>query len=234
MQLFRPEALQGQDRLHGDVVLVPPVSWRLLGIFLAATVIAAAIFLAIARFDQMTLVTGRIVADRPIAPIVAPEDGVVEAMLVADGARVAAGTPLFRLSSTTVTAAQGGTVTGILVGSGDAAARNQPILSIVPVGTLLRARIEIPSAAARLAERGQAVALEFDGAGRDRGNAIGRIESVTVAPGGRTASLLASLDPAAGPPVRTRPGAIVRARIPTGSRSLADWLLQSVAGRDGR
>lgn len=63
MQLFRPEALRGQDRLHGDVVLVPPVSWQLLGAFLLVVVLAAAAFLASASYAKVTIVPGRLVAD---------------------------------------------------------------------------------------------------------------------------------------------------------------------------
>ena len=63
MQLFRPEALEGQDRLHGDVVLVPQVSWRLLGAFFAASLAAAALFLALARHDAAVPVDGRLTGD---------------------------------------------------------------------------------------------------------------------------------------------------------------------------
>ena len=66
MQLFRPEAMRGQDRLHGDVVLVPPVSWQLLGFFLLAAVLAAAAFLATARYSKVTTVSGQLVGDRGI------------------------------------------------------------------------------------------------------------------------------------------------------------------------
>jgi hypothetical protein len=58
VQLFRPEALRGQDRLHGDVVLVPTVSWRLLGLFLLTTLLVAALFLATARHARVIPVTG--------------------------------------------------------------------------------------------------------------------------------------------------------------------------------
>lgn len=63
MQLFRPEALRGQDRLHGDVVLVPPVSWQLLGWFFLAALIAAAAFLATARYTSAAAATGRLIPD---------------------------------------------------------------------------------------------------------------------------------------------------------------------------
>jgi multidrug efflux pump subunit AcrA (membrane-fusion protein) len=63
VQLFRPEALRGQDRLHGDVVLVPSVSWLVIGSFLLATLLVSAAFLATARYARTIPVTG-ILADR--------------------------------------------------------------------------------------------------------------------------------------------------------------------------
>jgi multidrug efflux pump subunit AcrA (membrane-fusion protein) len=68
VQLFRPEALRGQDRLHGDVVLVPTVSWRLLGLFLLATLMVAAGFLATARHARVIPVTGVIETRGGAAP----------------------------------------------------------------------------------------------------------------------------------------------------------------------
>jgi hypothetical protein len=40
MPLFRPEALRGQDTLHGEVSLVPPVTWPVLvGVVLVAAAV---------------------------------------------------------------------------------------------------------------------------------------------------------------------------------------------------
>lgn len=75
MQLFRPEALRGQDRLHGDVALVPPVSWRVMGLFLFGTLAVAALFLATAHYAPVTAVAGTLTGDRGIVRAF-PEDAV--------------------------------------------------------------------------------------------------------------------------------------------------------------
>ena len=62
MELFRREALDGQDRLHGDIVFVPQISWRLLGAFFAAALAAASIFLLTARYQPATSIAGRVAA----------------------------------------------------------------------------------------------------------------------------------------------------------------------------
>jgi len=60
MELFRREALDGQDRLHGDIVFVPQISWRLLGAFFAAALAAAALYLFTAQYRPTAAVTGRL------------------------------------------------------------------------------------------------------------------------------------------------------------------------------
>ena len=60
MELFRREALDGQDRLHGEVVFVPQISWRLLALFFAASLLVAALFLFTADHRPATPVAGRL------------------------------------------------------------------------------------------------------------------------------------------------------------------------------
>lgn len=60
MELFRREALDGQDRLHGDIVFVPQISWRMLGLFFAASLAVAALYLSTATFRPATAVAGQI------------------------------------------------------------------------------------------------------------------------------------------------------------------------------
>jgi hypothetical protein len=62
MELFRREALDGQDRLHGDVVFVPQVSWRLLAAFFAAALSVAAVYLVTAHHRPVVQATGRLAA----------------------------------------------------------------------------------------------------------------------------------------------------------------------------
>jgi|GEM_PF-2586607 len=62
MELFRREALDGQDRLHGDIVFVPQISWGMLGAFFAASIAAAALYLLTATYRPATPATGRLEA----------------------------------------------------------------------------------------------------------------------------------------------------------------------------
>lgn len=101
MQLFRSEAIRGHDRLHGEVVLAPPVSWQILGGFLLLSVLLAAAFLASAQYSKVTSVGGRLTGDKGVIRAVPPRAGVVEAILVQEGQKVAAGTPLARISLAT-------------------------------------------------------------------------------------------------------------------------------------
>jgi hypothetical protein len=63
MELFRREALDGQDRLHGDIVFVPQISWRMLAAFFAASLAVAALFLLTAHYRPATPVAGRLADD---------------------------------------------------------------------------------------------------------------------------------------------------------------------------
>ena len=247
MQLFRPEALRGQDRLHGDVVLVPPVSWQLLGGFLLATVLVAALFAATARYSKVIAVSGRLAGDRGSVQVVAPSAGIVSQLLVREGQQVAAGAPLARISTVTadenvtllVNAAEAGTVARIHVRPGDTVASGRPILSIVPRGTRLRAEVEVPPAAVGFVARGQIIRLAVDALPHQaHGTVAARIdqvssEAVPVTASDGTASeafiVRASLPAdvvAFGRGRRLLPGMTVSARITTRSRTIAEWLFE--------
>lgn len=98
MPLFRPEALRGQDTLHGEVSLVPPVSWQLLGGFLFGAVALALLFLALAGYAKVTVVKGVVTGDKGVVRVAPPRTGVVEQVYVHEGQDVAAGAPLARIS----------------------------------------------------------------------------------------------------------------------------------------
>jgi membrane fusion protein len=399
--------MRGQDRLHGDVVLVPPVSWQLLGGFLLAAILIVAVFLATASYSKTTAVSGRLTGDRGIVRAVPPRGGIVDAVLVREGQQVAAGTPLIRIRIATpagdaslearraesiaereailrarepdvlratqaeaqalrariegeraqvaglsaqiaqqrelvrsaetelerarrvaergfvsqhdvlqreellatrrqalsrleqdlgtrraaiasgtaelgrlgsalaleradlagqraelagaaaadenasvvlVTAAEAGTVTGILVHRGDAVTPDRPVLSIVPAGTRLHARIEVPPAAAGSIEPGQTIRIAVDAFPyATYGTVEARVASVSQAavpvlrPDGAEAeaflvdaALGGDAIRAFGREQRLRPGMTVSARITTRQRSLAELLfepLYAVAAR---
>jgi membrane fusion protein len=99
MPLFRSEALRGQDTLHGEVSLVPPVSWQALGFFLFASVAAAAVFMAMAGYAKVTVVKGVVAGDRGVVRIASSRAGVVGAVYVQEGQAVTAGAPLARIGT---------------------------------------------------------------------------------------------------------------------------------------
>lgn len=101
MPLFRPEAMRSQDRLHGEVSLVPPVSWQMLGLFLFMAVAAAGIFLSLATYSKSTTVRGEIQADLGVVRASTARAGTVEEVLVSEGQTVTRGQTLVRVSVAT-------------------------------------------------------------------------------------------------------------------------------------
>jgi membrane fusion protein len=118
--------MRGQDRLHGDVVLVPPVSWQLLGGFLLAAILIAGLFLATASYSKTTSVSGRLTGDRGIVRAVPARAGIVEEVLVREGQQVPAGAPLLRIR--------------IATPAGDASLEARRAASIAEREAILRAR----------------------------------------------------------------------------------------------
>jgi membrane fusion protein len=97
--LFRDEAIETQRRrLHGEVTLHQPVSFKLLTIVLSGTVLAGLIFLATARYDRRETVPGWLTPVGGLAQATSPRGGAAAAVHVAVGDVVAAGAPLATLS----------------------------------------------------------------------------------------------------------------------------------------
>jgi membrane fusion protein len=98
--LFRREALaQRADRLHGDISLAVPISWHVIGFTLLAALLAALVFLATASYSRAVTVSGAIVLDRGLAPILPTRRGSVASLSVREGQNVRAGDPLVRIRS---------------------------------------------------------------------------------------------------------------------------------------
>jgi multidrug efflux pump subunit AcrA (membrane-fusion protein) len=242
LQLFRPEALRGQDRLHGDVVLVPPVSWQLIGAFLLAAVLAAAAFIASASYAKVTIAQGRLVTDRAVVGVGSLWAGTISELLVREGDEVAAGQPLARIAAAgdagnLVTAAEAGTVTAIEAAPGDAVPLDRPLFFIVQGGGRLQARLAVPPAAAGFIEPGQTVRVAVDAFPfATHGTIDARIDSISSAAvplAGNAGEVFVALATLRQDSIRAfgrerplRPGMTVRARITTRSRSLAELLFE--------
>lgn len=91
MNLFRPEALRSQDRLHGDVNLVPPVSWQVITSFILLIFISAGIFLAVAQHARIATARGMIESDRGTIETKIGRAGIVDKILVKEGSLVRKG-----------------------------------------------------------------------------------------------------------------------------------------------
>jgi membrane fusion protein len=98
--LFRREVLERRvDRLHGEISLVLPTSWQLIGFLLLGGLAVATAFLAAASYSRVERVTGEIVLDTGVAPVVASRSGTVAAIAIRDGQAVRAGQPLVQIRS---------------------------------------------------------------------------------------------------------------------------------------
>jgi membrane fusion protein len=103
MPLFRSQALRGQDTLHGEVSLVPPVSWQALGVFMLGSVAVAVVFMASAGYAKVTAVKGVVTGDRGVVRIAPTHAGVLDRVYVREGQAVAAGAALARIAVATST-----------------------------------------------------------------------------------------------------------------------------------
>ncbi len=93
--MFRQEVqLAQQDRLHGDISLVLPVSWQVIGYGLLALLGTAVTFLFLGSYARVETVTGSIEPDLGAAAIIPSRSGVVMRIAVRDGQSVRAGTPV--------------------------------------------------------------------------------------------------------------------------------------------
>lgn len=98
--LFRHEVLEHRsDRLHGDISLAMPMRWHVIGYTLLAALAAAGLFLALGSYARVETVSGSIVLDRGVVPIVSHRHGVAVAISVKAGDRVKAGQRLAEISS---------------------------------------------------------------------------------------------------------------------------------------
>jgi membrane fusion protein len=104
--LFRQEAIdfQRQNRNWGAVVLLQPVSTKILAWFLAAVVALILVFLSIAQYARKETVIGYLTPTVGTAKIFVPQQGFVKELYVEDGQRVEEGEPLLSISTDQVAA----------------------------------------------------------------------------------------------------------------------------------
>jgi membrane fusion protein len=97
MQLFRQQALDHQHRLHGEVLLVPPLHWQVIGWLLIGLVTTAGLFLALGSYSRTISAPGALRPAGGVASIAVPEDAVLDQILIHDGEAVREGQVIARL-----------------------------------------------------------------------------------------------------------------------------------------
>lgn len=93
--LFRKQAVDKlQDRLLGDVLVVPPISYSLVTFFILIFVAAAAALLVNGSYARKETVQGILLPDQGSLKVYAAAQGVVRQVFVAEGEWVEEGQPL--------------------------------------------------------------------------------------------------------------------------------------------
>lgn len=103
--LFRQEVMaQQQDRLHGEVLLLQPLSVKILCAVIVMFVSAVAAYLFWATFPRKETVQGHLVPSSGVLQVTAPRAGIVRQVLVSEGDVVSKGQPLFVVNGDSILA----------------------------------------------------------------------------------------------------------------------------------
>ncbi|HYD38547.1 MAG TPA: HlyD family efflux transporter periplasmic adaptor subunit [Allosphingosinicella sp.] len=96
--LFRPEAMRESE--YGDALAFSVPRWRALALLAAGTLLPLLLFGLIADFDRVATVRGVVTPVAGVSRLVAPQPGIVTAVLVRQGAGLRRGEPMIRIAST--------------------------------------------------------------------------------------------------------------------------------------
>ncbi|TQI79166.1 colicin V secretion protein [Serratia fonticola] len=111
---FRPEVIQHQQtRWNGKVLLLTGWPSWITVLLTAGFMVALLAFLVFASFTRRINVSGEVTTEPHTINLFAPEQGVISQLLVANGQRVAAGTPLYQLNVSQVTPSGNVTTTSL-------------------------------------------------------------------------------------------------------------------------
>lgn len=98
--LFRDEVLQSsRNQLFGAIRLNQSISWILIVVVSALIAIALILLIALGSYMKKARVTGITIPSGGIISVAAPANSVLQRALVAEGATVKAGQPIFELST---------------------------------------------------------------------------------------------------------------------------------------
>jgi len=105
VSLFRQESLEAKRRkLHGDVILVQPVSFRVITLLFVFVTAAGAAFAASRDYTRKENVIGYITPESGLTTIRADRGGTLTQVFVSEGDTIAVGDPLFESRLDTETA----------------------------------------------------------------------------------------------------------------------------------
>ncbi|HEX7081888.1 MAG TPA: HlyD family efflux transporter periplasmic adaptor subunit [Gammaproteobacteria bacterium] len=108
--LFRPAAVAAsRAKVAGDIVLVTPVSFGLLGAGALAVAAAIVAFLVLGAYTRHETLRGQLLPEGGVVDVRAPQLGTIIAKHVAEGDAVARGDPLYVVSSERQSSALGAT-----------------------------------------------------------------------------------------------------------------------------
>lgn len=94
--LFRQQAVDHQrDRLWGEVLLIQPLSLKLLTLAVCAIVTVVLLYLLWGTYARKESVQGHLVLSSGVIRLYAPRPGIIRQVLINEGDRVEAGQPLF-------------------------------------------------------------------------------------------------------------------------------------------
>ena len=96
--LFRPEAMREAE--FGDALAFSVPRWRALGMLAGGALAPLALFGLAADFDRVATVRGIVTPASGVSRLVAPQPGIVTAVLVRQGDALRRGEPMLRIAST--------------------------------------------------------------------------------------------------------------------------------------
>jgi membrane fusion protein len=96
--LFRPQAAVQAE--YGDALAFAVPRWRALGLLAAGMLAPLLLFGLVADFDRAATVRGLVTPASGVSRLVAPQPGIVTAVLVRQGAELRRGAPMMRIAST--------------------------------------------------------------------------------------------------------------------------------------
>jgi membrane fusion protein len=96
--LFRSQALQQAE--FGDALAFAVPRWRALAILVFGALLPLLLFGIVADFDRVATVRGVVTPASGVSRLVAPQPGIVTAVLVRQGEEVRRGAPMMRIAST--------------------------------------------------------------------------------------------------------------------------------------